>query len=150
MIKTKEAFTAEELARLIFDLADASYPHGSPWTKEQWRADLALPHSRYFLWEEDDQLLGFLACHLVISEAEIMQVAVHPDHQKKGLAQQLLQALTDLAQISEVDSIFLEVRESNHTAKQAYEKNGFEAIGIRKNYYYYPTEDAVIMLKKVR
>lgn len=150
MIKTKEAFTNEELAHLVFDLADASYPHGSPWTKEQWQTDVALPHSQYFLWEDDGQVLGFLACHLVLSEIEIMQVAVHPAHQKKGLAQQLIQTLTNFAQKSEVDSIFLEVRESNHAAKQAYEKNGFEAIGVRKNYYYYPTENAVIMLKKVR
>mgnify|MGYP002582415600 FL=1 len=41
----------------------------------------------------------------------------------------------------------LEVRESNLAARRLYEKNGFEIVGKRKNYYEKPAEDAILMSK---
>lgn len=150
MIKNKNDFTPDNLSEVLFQIANASYPNGSPWSKAQWEADLELAHSFYFIEEQNDEIVGFLACHLVVDEIEIMQVAVHPAQQKQGIAQQLLKQLASFAHEKVAISIFLEVRESNQAAKQAYRKSGFEEIGIRKKYYHAPVEDAVLMLKKVR
>lgn len=150
MIKDKNNFTTDILSEILFQIADVSYPNGSPWSKVQWETDLELPHSFYFIEEQGGKVVGFLACHLIVDEIEIMQVAVHPAQQKQGIAQQLLEQLASFAHEKAASSIFLEVRESNQAAKQAYRKSGFEEIGIRKKYYHAPVEDAVLMLKKVR
>lgn len=150
MIKDKNNFTTDILSEILFQIADVSYPNGSPWSKVQWETDLELPHSFYFIEEQGGKVVGFLACHLIVDEIEIMQVAVHPAQQKQGLAQQLLKQLVNFAHEKAADSIFLEVRESNQAAKKAYQKSGFEAIGVRKKYYHAPVEDAIIMLKKLR
>ena len=150
MIKDKNDFTPDILSETLFQIAGESYPNGSPWSKKQWEADLELPHSFYFIDEQADKVVGFLVCHLVVDEIEIMQVAVHPAQQKQGIAQQLLEQLASFAREKAAASIFLEVRESNQAAKKAYQKSGFEAIGVRKKYYHAPVEDAIIMLKKVR
>lgn len=150
MMKRKADFASELLGNALFKLADASYPNGSPWSSMQWLEDLALPHSHYFIYEENEQIVGALACHSVCDEVEVMQVMVHPNQQQKGIGQQLMQALEEYSKIATIETIFLEVRVSNETAKSIYQKNGFEVAGIRKNYYYHPTEDALVMLKKVR
>ena len=150
MIKEKNDFTPDILSETLFQIADESYPNGSPWSKKQWEADLELPHSFYFIDEQADKVVGFLAFHLVVDEIEIMQVAVHPAQQKQGIAQQLLEQLASFAHEKAAASIFLEVRESNQAAKKAYQKSGFEAIGVRKKYYHAPVEDANKKKKKVR
>lgn len=150
MIKNKRTFDLNALGNLVFDLADQSYPQGSPWSKIQWEEDLKLPHSEYFIYEKNNQIIGFLAVHIVLTEIEVMHIAIDPKYQNQGIAQVLLQHLASFAQAELADSIFLEVRQSNLAAQQAYLKSGFEAIGIRKKYYHAPMEDAILMLKKVR
>jgi ribosomal-protein-alanine N-acetyltransferase len=44
-----------------------------------------------------------------------------------------------------VETLHLEVRESNHTARRLYERLGFQIDGLRKKYYTDPIEDAVLM-----
>ena len=49
-----------------------------------------------------------------------------------------------IKEVKEVKSLFLEVRENNTAARKLYEKTGFVEVGMRKNYYSNPTENAVL------
>ena len=112
----------------------------SPWKLEQIQADLEQASSTYFLsLDEEGQVLGFVALQETLYEAEVLQIAVKPAFQGRGLAQQLL------AQLPDQKEIFLEVRVSNQPAQGLYKKMHFEEIARRKNYYHDPIEDAVIM-----
>ena len=88
---------------------------------------------------DEGQVLGFVAIQETLYEAEVLQIAVKPAFQGRGLAQQLL------AQLPDQKEIFLEVRVSNQPAQGLYKKMHFEEIARRKNYYHDPIEDAVIM-----
>ena len=77
-----------------------------------------------------------------------MNIAVHPDHRRQGIAAALLQRLLeDLARMGS-HSLTLEVRKSNAPAISLYEKLGFVQIGCRPRYYRNPKEDALIMRKE--
>ena len=73
--------------------------------------------------------------------ADIQDVFVEPDYRRRGIANKML---TELLKTLQVNAITLEVRESNVPAIALYEKYGFEAVHIRKNYYK-NGEDALLM-----
>lgn len=139
----------QQMASELFLLADEAYPQGSPWTEEQFMDDLSAEHSRYLLLQIEQQIAGFIGYQQVLDEVEISNFAVASSQQKNGYGGKILKGL--FQQVSETAAvIFLEVRVSNHSAQNLYLANGFEVIGRRKNYYSAPTEDALIMRKKVR
>lgn len=98
----------------------------------------------------EGKVLGM--CGLIIGpyEAEVMNVAVHPDYRGKGISNKLMDALLDLGEKRGVSEYTLEVRVTNKAAIHLYEKFGFVGEGIRPNFYNKPTEDALIMWKKRR
>lgn len=100
--------------------------------------------------EGEGKVLGM--CGLIIGpyEAEVMNVAVHPDYRGKGISNKLMEALLDLGEKRGVSEYTLEVRVTNKAAIHLYEKFGFVGEGIRPNFYNKPTEDALIMWKKRR
>ena len=89
-------------------------------------------------------LFGFLIAHHLHSEWELENLVVAPDFRRKGLATKLFAALLTRARETNSESIFLEVRESNHAARALYARLGFEESGRRKLYYANPHEDAVL------
>lgn len=98
----------------------------------------------------EGKVLGM--CGLIIGpyEAEVMNVAVHPDYRGKGISNKLMEALLDLGEKRGVSEYTLEVRVTNKAAIHLYEKFGFVGEGVRPNFYNKPTEDALIMWKKRR
>lgn len=150
MILTKETYAPNTLAQDLYDLAQRSYVHGSPWNQAQFQADLENPHSRYLIWVEAQTILGFIAYHQIFYEFEMMHVVVSPAYQGQKKGSELLLQLSEKAQEAAVNQIFLEVRASNHAAQRLYEKAGFEVLGQRKNYYQEPEEDAILMVKNVK
>lgn len=96
----------------------------------------------------NDQPVGFAICNKVLDEATLFNIAIVPSQQKKGLGQVLLQELISQLKQQGIETLWLEVRESNIGARHLYEKLGFNEVDIRKNYY--PTtnggrENAVVM-----
>lgn len=89
-------------------------------------------------------------CGLIVGpfEAEVMNVAVHPDYRGQGIAKALMEALLALGQQLAVTEYTLEVRASNAAAMHIYESCGFVCEGIRPGFYRKPTEDACIMWKR--
>lgn len=94
----------------------------------------------------ENDVVGFICGAFAADQSDIVSVAVCPEYRRMGIADCLIvefeKALPDI-----VESIFLEVRESNSAAQALYIKHGFEKIHVRKNYYEQPDENAVIMRK---
>jgi ribosomal-protein-alanine N-acetyltransferase len=89
-------------------------------------------------------VLGFLVARHLAPEWELENIVVAPSARRQGHANRLLNALLAAARETKSVSVFLEVRESNASARTLYEKAGFEQSGRRKSYYTHPMEDAVL------
>ena len=133
--------SSQEQAQLIYQILSDVYDK-SPWTLEQVVADLALDTTEYFYVYNQEEVVGFLALQNLV-EIEVTNIAVLKAYQGCGYASQLMKYLEERS-----EPIFLEVRASNQVAQALYRKFGFESLGIRKNYYHEPQEDAVIMRRE--
>jgi len=94
---------------------------------------------------------GLVVAHGIMSfgvrECHILNVCVHPDYQRRGVATQLIQYLLETSRWKGADVAFLEVRITNDGACKLYKRLGFSEIGVRKNYYPARSgrEDALIL-----
>jgi len=119
-----------------------------PWSLNDLQLELSNPLAFYRVCEtEEGRVLGYIGTRIVHGECYITNVAVHPDSRRSGIAGRLLAALEAWATEQEISMMTLEVRESNTPARTFYGKAGFVIMGLRKNYYDLPTEDAVLMTK---
>lgn len=119
-----------------------------PWSEKSVASELDNPLSYWLVWEENGQVLGYVGSQTVLGETDMMNVAVHPDARRRGIAEALILALVDGLREKESHCLTLEVRASNAPAIGLYEKLGFAQIGRRKNYYRNPKEDALILRKE--
>jgi ribosomal-protein-alanine N-acetyltransferase len=93
---------------------------------------------------------GFIICWVILSDMHLLNLAVKPEHRRRGLAATLLaDALADFAREGG-GYVSLEVRPSNKAAQALYGSFGFKAVGRRKQYYRADNEDAIIMALEVR
>ena len=118
-----------------------------PWSEDTIRQELHTPLSRYLVYEEQGEVLGYVGTRMVLGECYITNVAVHLKARRRGIATLLLERLESVARKEGMDIITLEVRESNSGARAFYEKMGFERVGLRPGYYQEPEEPAVLMTK---
>ena len=119
-----------------------------PWSENSVASELKNPLSCWLVAEEDGKVVGYVGSQTVIDESDMMNVAVHPDHRRKGIAEALVVELVEALKKRESRCLTLEVRASNEPAKALYEKLGFTQVGLRKNYYRNPKEDALILRKE--
>ena len=78
-------------------------------------------------------------------DAELIRIAVSPEHRRRGIGRRLLSELIEETGRRGIHDIFLEVRSGNAAAIGLYRSAGFENAGIRKDYYHEPKEDALIL-----
>ncbi len=116
-----------------------------PWSENSFREEAENPLAKYFVAEEDGKLIGYLGVWCVQDEGQITNIAVLPEYRRKGIASKLLEHL--VCECKGVSQLVLEVRESNSGALALYEKYGFKRVGMRKNFYHSPTENAIIMIR---
>ncbi len=102
-----------------------------------------------FVCRRDGHILAYGGMLIAPDEGQITNVAVHPDAHRQGLGRMIVDALTEEARARGLEQISLEVRVSNQAAITLYERTGFEVAGRRKSFYRRPTEDALVMLKKI-
>ncbi|MDR1131132.1 MAG: ribosomal protein S18-alanine N-acetyltransferase [Oscillospiraceae bacterium] len=94
--------------------------------------------------DDNGTVLGYLGLMHVLGEGYISNIAVTPEHRRRGVADALLEAL--IARTRDfLTFMTLEVREGNRPAIRLYAKHGFERVGKRKNYYDRPKENALLM-----
>ena len=87
---------------------------------------------------------------ITVDEGQITNIAVHPDHRRKGYGAAITRALLRHAKDAKLESVSLEVRVSNTAAIELYKKAGFAEAGRRKGFYAKPTEDALVMVCKIK
>lgn len=87
---------------------------------------------------------------ITVDEGQITNVAVHPDHRRKGFGAAIVRALLRHAKDERLESVSLEVRASNTAAIELYKRAGFVEAGRRKGFYNKPTEDALVMVCKIK
>lgn len=119
------------------------------WSRESFVSAFESENIQIFAAEEENALIGFGCIMVIPPESEILNLAVLPQYRGQGIGGRLLSAMLACAEEQKAKSAYLEVRESNAPARALYEKNGFFPLGIRKNYYTKPTENAIIMQKKL-
>ncbi|ORU92737.1 MAG: ribosomal-protein-alanine N-acetyltransferase RimI [Cycloclasticus sp. symbiont of Poecilosclerida sp. M] len=116
-----------------------------PWSDRIFKDCLTLDYSNLALIKRGE-LIGYSILSIAVGEAHILNVCVHPEHQRQGLAKFFILDLLKVAKKKNAETIFLEVRPSNLAAVSLYEGLGFQQIGHRKDYY--PAEggreDAVV------
>jgi ribosomal-protein-alanine N-acetyltransferase len=95
--------------------------------------------------EPPSKILGFAAFHRVIDEAELRNIAVHPQHRHQGIGRALLEVGGKRLLEAGAKRIFLEVRASNKPALELYFAMGFGIRLLRKDYYHDPQEDALVL-----
>ena len=86
---------------------------------------------------------------IAADEAQILNIATHPNHRRSGFGKLIVEALIDYAIEKKASEISLEVRESNLPAIKLYSGYGFLLVGQIKNYYKNPKEDALILKKNL-
>ena len=119
-----------------------------PWSEKSVASELTNPLSLWLVALNGDQVAGYVGSQSVLGESDMMNVAVHPDFRRQGIAEKLCLALVDALKEKGNHCLTLEVRASNDPAKALYEKLGFTQVGLRKNYYRNPKEDACILRKE--
>ena len=92
-----------------------------------------------------DNIVGFGGIMIVADEAELLNVAVTESLRGHGIATVLLDKLMTDAKNAGCTGMLLEVRSHNCAAQHLYKKKGFTELGVRKNYYSNPADDAIIM-----
>lgn len=115
----------------------------APWSESMLREELG--KGIFLVAERDGQAVGYVGCQTVLDEGYITNVAVSPDARRQGIARTLIAKLTDEACAAGLAFVTLEVRASNAPAIALYEGAGFGRVGVRKNFYTAPIEDAVLM-----
>lgn len=118
-----------------------------PWSEQDFRDSLGLPHVSMLTAVLDGEVAGYCVCYQSFDEGEITNVAVKKELRRRGIAGKLLEALFSLGTERGIERFLLEVRASNEAALYTYEKVGFQRAGLRKNFYTQPAEDAVIMIR---
>ena len=93
----------------------------------------------------DGTILGYAGLLVVLDEGYITNVAVRPEYRRQGIAGELLGVFRRFAEGNNMAFLTLEVRDSNASARALYSKHGYREVGVRKNYYDHPKEDAIIM-----
>lgn len=143
-IRAFRAADAPPMAEILRHSAESAQ-----WPPESYAKLAESPGGLIFVCEANGEPVGFLAARQGVDEAEILNIAVHRDFRRKGVASALLLAALDDFRHSSIAHVFLELRESNLPALTLYNRHGFTPSGRRKAYYRHPDEDAVCMLRKL-
>ena len=120
---------------------------GDPWSKKDIFSYICSESGMCFTALDGGEPIAYIIGQKIPPEAEIYRIAVRPDKRQRGIGYRLLSYALKTELGSGVETVFLEVRESNIPARALYRAYGFTEVSIRKNYYQNPTENAVIMVK---
>lgn len=132
----------DNLDRIMAIMEAAFDPaYGEAWSRRQIGDALVVPGTYYLLAgadgsvpREGEQAVGFTLSRGAVDEEELLLIAVHPDHRRRGVGSLLLGRLIDESRARGVARLFLEMREGN-PAEALYRRCGFDSVGRRRHYY---------------
>lgn len=121
-----------------------AYSH--PWTEGNFKGSLDGSDEVWVL-ESESGVIGHGVISVAVGEAHLLNICVARDYHRQGLGRYIIQYLLNRSKALGADIMFLEVRESNNAARALYVSEGYEEIGLRKNYYPLATarENAIVM-----
>ncbi len=114
------------------------------WTYEQFTLGLERKAFKVLGIREKGRLAGYIAFSLIEDEMEILNLAVHVDFRRRGMAGLLMDSAFEMCINNGIAKSFLDVKESNMAALTLYRKYGYKQIGVRKKYYPDTKEDALL------
>jgi ribosomal-protein-alanine N-acetyltransferase len=156
MIPVEPPFELVNRQMTLDDLADVvaldALSFSLPWPERSFRYELTQnPNASAWVAEVvvpdggSLQIAGMIVVWLIIDEAHIGTIAVHPDYRRKGIGHKLLAHALLACHARGAMAAFLEVRRGNLAAQALYYRFGFEVIGERRRYYHDNGEDALLM-----
>ena len=125
----------------VISIERRSFP--TPWSLAMFVLELSKPSGICLAAEDESGLVGYLVCSRYDQVWHLMNVAIHPERRREGLATELIERLFEDA--GRGARFTLEVRVSNRPAIAMYERFGFRSAGRRRRYYHDNGEDALIM-----
>ena len=134
----------------VMEIERAAFRH--PWSTELFRRELEHDWSTILVCagRASERLVGFLIYWLVHDEVHILNVAVSPEHRRRGIARTLMGETERRAVQAGATLMTLEVRRSNTAALELYRAFDYRAVGVRPNYYVDEGEDAIVMVKELK
>ena len=117
------------------------------WQQRDILGYLSTEGGMVFVALREGKVIAYLLGRLIAPEAEIYRIAVLPEERQHGIGYRLLDYAMKTERGRGLETVFLEVRSRNTAAINLYTAYGFKQIGLRKNYYKDPADDALIMLK---
>lgn len=125
----------------------ASFP--LPWSAGAFRALMRRGDARVIVAEVEGRVVGYAAVWFTSGQAELGDLAVHPDHRRQGIGRALLADVLAASGRRGAGELFLQVRESNRGAMALYDEAGFRQVGRRPGYYRAPVEDALVLSREI-
>lgn len=116
-----------------------------PWSVKAFADAVLSDDYLYIVAMDEDKVVGYAGCVMSMGEADITNIAVHNEYRRIGIGNELLTQIIKQMKKRDIEKVFLEVRESNNSARMLYSSNGFVEIGVRKNFYRKPDENAILM-----
>lgn len=122
----------------------------SPWQRDTFLELIGRPNLELLVMEHASEgIVGYAVLWCIMDQGELANLAIVPAMRSRGLGTRLLESVVDVARRRGVESLFLEVRDSNAVALELYRRFGFSQVGLRPGYYDRPKEDARILMAKL-
>jgi len=118
---------------------------GSPWDAETFRRLLGRTGAELMVVDVSDEDVAYAVLWCILDQGELANIAVDEAWRRRGIGARLLDRVLERAKERGVKDLFLEVRQSNNVARDLYLRRGFTSIGMRRNYYDSPREDACVL-----
>ena len=116
----------------------------SPWSLAQIEDEIGKGNALFFVAESGGSVCGYVSAEDICGECYMNNLAVSVEYRRRGIADTLMRTLTDAVKSRGCEFLTLEVREGNVPARKLYETFGFSLVGVRKNFYDMPKENACI------
>ena len=127
----------------VLSIEHASF--GDPWNRSAFVDLLDDPRVAFLIADAKGAVRGYVVAWFVLDEGEIGNLAVSGDARRQGVGARLLDGAIAAVRTSDVDTLYLEVRDSNASARALYASRGFVEVGRRREYYRRPKEDALVL-----
>lgn len=122
----------------------------TPWSENTFQSLLERPGVEMWIAEHPaGNIAGYAVLWCIQDEGELANIAVRPTQQRRGIGAELLDCMLGVAGERSIKSVYLEVRTSNGAAQSLYASRGFQQVGVRRNYYERPREDAWVFRKRL-
>jgi ribosomal-protein-alanine N-acetyltransferase len=137
------SYMTEEDIEQVSEIEKATF--SLPWSAQAFKDSINRTDTIYLVACEEDTIVGYCGLWNIVNEGNINNVAVALKYRGQQIGFKMLTKLIELGNEQNIEAYTLEVRKSNEAAIKLYQKLGFNNVGIRKNFYDNPKEDAIIM-----